>query len=94
MNKTEVYSWRISPQIKRTLEQEARREGTSVAVLLERITKEWILSRTDREGDDEKQAHLRASVNRTIGAISGSNPNRAAQARATIRKRILLRHGR
>jgi hypothetical protein len=91
--KTEVYSWRISPQIKRTLEQEARKAGTSVAVLLERITKEWLLARNDRENDEERQTHLRASVNRTIGVISGKNPNRSKQTRATVRKRIALRHG-
>ena len=94
MNKTEVYSWRITPQIKRSLEREARREGTSVSVLLERIAKEWILLRQDRDDDAEVQRRLRDSATKTIGSISGKNPNRSEQARATVRKRISLRHGR
>jgi hypothetical protein len=35
--KTEVYSWRFSAHRKAELEEEARREGTSVSALLDRI---------------------------------------------------------
>jgi len=94
MSKTEVYSWRITSHIKRTLELEARREGTSIAVLLERITKEWIVSRKGGDGDNEEQARLRTAAGKTIGAIGGTNARRAESARSAIRKRIALRHGR
>jgi hypothetical protein len=94
MSKTEVYSWRITPHIKRTLDLEARREGTSIAVLLERITKEWIISRKGRDGDDEEQARLQIAASKAIGTIAGTNTRRAESARSAIRKRIALRHGR
>jgi hypothetical protein len=94
MSKTEVYSWRITPHIKRTLDLEARREGTSIAVLLERITKEWISARKGDDGDPEEQARLRTAANKAIGTIAGTNTRRAESARSAIRKRIALRHGR
>ena len=94
MNKTEVYSWRITPQIKRSLEREARREGTSVSVLLERIAKEWIVLRQNSDDDEESQRRLRDSATKTIGSISGKSPGRSVQARASVRKRLSLRHGR
>ncbi len=43
--KTEVYSWRVSAARKADLESEARREGTSVAELLEKITSDWLQER-------------------------------------------------
>ena len=36
--KTEVYSWRLSPDLKDDLEEAARRERVSVSRLLERMT--------------------------------------------------------
>ena len=35
MSKTEVYSWRVSPETKAALEEEARREGLTLAALLQ-----------------------------------------------------------
>ena len=50
--KTEVYSWRVSPQRKAELEGEARREGTSLAKLLDDITANWLEEqRNSRQGD-------------------------------------------
>jgi hypothetical protein len=94
MNKTEVYSWRITPHIKRTLEHEARREGTSVSVLLERITTEWILSRRDQANDEAEQGRLHAAVDRTLGTIQGRHPKRAESVKSAVRKRISVRYGR
>jgi hypothetical protein len=90
--KSEVYSWRLASDKKTVLEHAARREGTTVAALLDRITTDWIESRRDLAGDEAEQARLRARVQKTLGAISGSDPKRAEHARGVIRKR--LRRGR
>ena len=68
--KTEVYSWRVSAARKAELEGEARREGTSVAELLERITNDWLEERrTSRNGDEAEQAAIRRRAASAIGSI-------------------------
>jgi hypothetical protein len=42
--KTEVYSWRVSPDIKTGLEREARRRKMSVSAVLDLAAREWLLS--------------------------------------------------
>ena len=92
MNKTEVYSWRISPATKAVIENEARREKTTVAALLDRITKEWIGSRQGQT-DDAEQARLHAKVNKTIGTISGHTLKRSQRVRESVRRRLKRRYG-
>jgi hypothetical protein len=43
--KTVVYRWRLSPKRKAELEAAARREGISLAALLNRITGDWLAVR-------------------------------------------------
>ncbi len=93
MSKTEVYSWRISPATKAAIENEARREKTTVAALLDRITKEWMESRRGQD-DDTEQERLHAMVERTIGAISGHQPKRSERVRESVRRRLKRRYGR
>jgi len=92
MSKTEVYSWRISPATKLAIENEARREKTTVAALLDRITKEWMESRRGQM-DNAEQERLHARVEGTIGAISGHNAKRSERVRQSIRRRLKRRNG-
>ena len=94
MKKTEVYSWRVASDRKSALENEARREGTTVAALLDHITGEWIESRRGVTGDDAEQARLQARAGRALGTIAGKDPKRAERARSVIRKRLQQRRGR
>jgi len=93
MSKTEVYSWRISPATKAAIENEARQEKTTVAALLDRITKEWIESRRGQT-DDAEQERLHARVEKTIGVISGRNSKRSERVREGVRHRLKRRYGR
>ena len=93
MTKTEVYSWRISPATKAAIENEARREKTTVAALLDRIAKEWIESRRGQT-DDAEQERLHAAVEKTIRAISGHNLERSERVRESVRHRLKRRYGR
>jgi hypothetical protein len=91
--KTEVYSWRISAARKADLESEARREGTSVAELLDRITAEWLQQRRkSRNGEEAEQAALRRRVMATVGTIHGGDPTLASRAREVVRERIARKH--
>jgi hypothetical protein len=90
-----VYSWRLSPDTKSALEHEARREGESLAALLDRIAAEWLAARRRRSGnDDAEQARLHAAAVRSIGAFGGGDPARAERARATLRQRLSGRRAR
>jgi hypothetical protein len=91
--KTEVYSWRLSAHRKTELEAEARREGTSVAKLLEQITADWLAERRNGHSDDEtEQAALRKRVMATVGTIRGNDPTRAERAGELVREIIYKKH--
>ncbi len=91
--KTEVYSWRISPQKKIELETAARREGTSLAALLDRITSGWLAEHRNGHADDEaEQAAIRKRVMATVGTIHSGDPTLATRAREIVRERIVRKH--
>jgi Ribbon-helix-helix protein, copG family len=95
MQKTEVYSWRLSPQLKAELEEAARAERQSMAQLLERIAKEWLeRSRDPGGGEEERQRRLREAASKSIGALRGGDPGRAEHARSRVRLQIARRHAR
>jgi hypothetical protein len=92
MAKTAVYSWRVAPETLADLEQEARRTGASVAAVLDELTREWLeVRRKEQQGDEDEQARLRAAVMKTIGTVSGGNPQRSEQARTAVRARLTRR---
>jgi hypothetical protein len=90
--KTEVYSWRLSAHRKAELEQEARREGTSVGKLLEQITTNWLASRHNGQSDNDEQAAIRRRAAAAIGSIHGGDPTRSARARELVREIIGRKH--
>ena len=82
--KSEVYSWRLSSDLKCELEEEARRERVSVSQLLERIVREWLKTRSAAaEADEAEQERLRALAMRHFGTLrSGirTSPKNSASA--------------
>jgi hypothetical protein len=85
--KTEVYSWRLSADRKAELEEEARRERTSLSALLEDITGDWLNARRNGQGeDDAEQAAIRKRAAAAIGSIRGSDPTRASRAPELVRE--------
>jgi hypothetical protein len=94
MSKTEVYSWRLSPDLKAALEEAARDENVSIAELLERAVVEWLarVSSEKRRGEETREQRLRASALRFAGAIAGGDRSRARYARDRVRARLRKRH--
>jgi hypothetical protein len=91
--KTEVYSWRLSAHRKAELEEEARREGTSVSALLDRIAADWLTQRRNGHSDDEaEQAAIRARGAAAIGSVRGTDPARSARASQLVREIIARKH--
>ena len=95
MGKSEVYSWRTSPRVKMALELEARRQGASVAAVLDRIAQEWLdVRQSTRAPEETEQARLHAAAARTFGTISGGRPKRAELACEAVRQRLARRRER
>jgi hypothetical protein len=93
--KGEVYSWRLSRELKDDLEQAARREGVSLARLLERIARDWLKARSSAAEDDEaEQERLRAVAMQFAGTIQGGDPDRAAEAGKRVRELLARKYGR
>ena len=92
--KSEVYSWRLSPDLKADLEHVARQERVSVSRLLERIAREWLKARPSAADDEAEQERLRAIAMRYVGTIQGGDPDRAAEAGKRVRELLARKYGR
>ena len=90
MNKTEVYSWRLSLAMKVALEEAAKKERISIAKLLESVVEEWLSEsyKTDDSRDDEEQARRHKAAASCFGAFAGGDPERSENARQTLRARL------
>lgn len=85
MNKTEVYSWRLDPDLKQRLEEAARHEKMSVGGLLDRMARDWLGSERRDKGKEALQRRLRAAAEKVIGtAPLGEGP----YTRDRIRERV------
>jgi hypothetical protein len=94
MAKTEVYSWRVDPEIKMGLEEEARRQGLTVSQLLDQITKHWLEERAgDRNDDEAEQARVHAAAAKCFGTIA-AGPDFSENVGAKMRMLLKDRHAR
>lgn len=92
--KTEIYTWRLSRDLKEALESKARREKVSIAALLDRGTREWLQKDGALAGADAEQIRLHEQARKSIGKIVGVDPLRAESARSVIRERLARKRGR
>lgn len=95
MPKSEVYSWRLSPELRAALDLEAKRQGVSLATLLDRMADEWLRARRASSGTDvADQARRHAAAASAVGTIAGGDPRRAERARLAVRERLVRQHDR
>lgn len=92
--KTEVYSWRVSSELKSELEREARLRKTSVSAVLDLAAREWLKNSAANIAEDEEQQRLHEVASKFLGAFAGGNPRRAEGARQAIRERLRRQHAR
>lgn len=83
-------SWHIKPELKRALEDEARRQGLTASELMNRILKVWLDER-DRE-DEAEQRRLHAIAAKCIGTISGDDPHASEKVSEVVRAAIMERY--
>jgi hypothetical protein len=89
MSKSEAPVFRPRPDVLEALEEAARRLGSTVDMLLDQITRDWL--DTQALNDDAEQARLHAAAAATFGAFAGGDPQRSEQAREAVRDRIAAR---
>ena len=92
--KTEVYSWRVSADLKAELEREAHRRNQSLSRLLDLAAREWLSKQSPEQGDEEEQARLHNVASKFFGLIEGANAHRCENAREELRAVLRRRHGR
>jgi hypothetical protein len=90
--KTEVHSWRVSSRRKSELEAEARRNGTSLAALLDRIAGDWLDSkRSSRTHEDREQKRIRAAAFAAIGSFASGDPHLSKNVSRLVREGLIER---
>jgi hypothetical protein len=92
--KTEVYSWRVSPDIKTGLEREARRRKISLSAALDLAAREWLLKASMANEDDEGQYRLKKAASRWFGALASGDAHRSEKVSQTVRQRLRRGNGR
>lgn len=93
MPKTEVYSWRISPDLKAALEEAARAHRLAVSALLERVARRWLIEHA-RDAEEGEQDRLRTRAMAYVGRLRGGTGGRATDVRRRVRARLKKRRGR
>lgn len=93
MKRSEVYSWRLDPELKSELEHAARSQETSVSSLLTRIVRGWLENEYRTAGQDEQQL-VREQAMKYVGSIRGGDPKRAEEAAKRVKDIIRKKHGR
>jgi hypothetical protein len=94
--KTEVYSWRLSSDLKSGLEAEARRRKISLSALLDQIASEWLRNGRAKQDDDEaEQARLHAAAEKYIGTVPlGLGPYTNKRVHEIICDNLMKKYGR
>ena len=83
--KTEVYSWRVSSDVKAELKREARRRRVSLAAILDLAARELLNKSEVGHGDDQEQTRLQEAAAQCFGAFEGTDVHRSENTRQGVR---------
>jgi hypothetical protein len=92
--KSEVYSWRVSTDLKTGLEREARRRKMSLAALLDVAARDWLGKGGAEIEGDEAQLRLQKAASKCFGVLASGDPHRSESARQAVRRRLRRRDDR
>jgi len=84
--KSNVYSWRLSSDLKTELETEARRRKVSLSALLEILARDGLAQRSLPE-DAAAQSRLQAEARKWIGTLDSGKPG-SESVRSAVRERL------
>ena len=92
--KSEVYSWRVSTDLKTGLEREARRRKVSLSAVLDLAAREWLDKGGAETEGKEQQLRLQKAASKCLGVLASGNAHRSENARRDVRERLRRRHDR
>jgi hypothetical protein len=92
--KNEVYSWRVSTDLKSGLEREAQRRKISLSAVLELAARDWLNKGGAEIEDDVKQPRLQRAAAKCFGTLASGNAHRSENARQVVRQRLRLHYDR
>jgi hypothetical protein len=87
MNKSEIYNWRLDPELKQRLEAAAQADGISIAGALDRAAREWLMRRARAVDEEKRQIELHALARTLIGRHGGPE----LYSKEALRKKVLAR---
>ena len=91
--KTEVYSWRVSSELKSDLVREARKRKVALSSVLEEAAQAWLQRNVAMESDEDQQRRLRAEVEKHVGTVSiGRGPYTRQNIREVMVQRVAKRN--
>ena len=94
MVKNEVYSWRVSTDLKTGLEREARRRKLSLSAVLDLAARDWLSKGGEEVEGDEEQLRLQKAASQCFGVLASGVANRSENARQAVRQRLRRHHAR
>ncbi|HKD08607.1 MAG TPA: hypothetical protein VKB79_22080 [Bryobacteraceae bacterium] len=92
--KSEVYSWRVSSDLKMSLEREARRREISMSAALDLAAREWLEKGDSPRSEEEEQRRLQGAALKCLGLLAGGDGHRSETVSGTVRQRVRRRNGR
>jgi len=92
--KNEVYSWRVSTDLKTGLEREARRRKTSLSAVLDLAARDWLNKGGADVESDEEQLRLQKAAAKCLGTLASGDAHRSENASQAVRQRLRRRHDR
>ena len=90
--KTEVYSWRVSAELKSGLEREAHRRKMSLSALLDLAARDWLNKDESQFENEDKQLKLQQAAAKCLGVLDGDSPGQSENVRQAVRQRLNRRH--
>jgi len=91
--KTEVYSWRVSSDLKMSLEREARRREISISAALDLAAREWLEKGDAPSSEEEEQRRLQHAALKYIGVLAGDDLHRSETVSESVKQRVRRRYG-
>lgn len=93
--KSDVYSWRLSSDLKSEIEHAARRTDLPVSTVLESAVRDWLRKTAATSVDDAaEQSRLHAAAEKCYGRLTGGDPRRSETVRSAVRERLTRRRAR
>ena len=92
--KNEVYSWRVSTELKTGLARAARQRKTSLSAVLDLAAQEWLTKSGAANEGDAEQRRLQQAAAECFGAFASGEARRSESVRQAVRQRLRRRHER